>query len=236
MPQRSSAKRKQNRLLESMSDKDYGLLRPNLEPVELPLRQRLETANRPIKNVYFVEQGFASVVANSFGDRNIEVGLIGQEGMTGLAIVMGSDRSPNETMVQGKGKAMRIAADALRQALAQSPAMHALLLRYAHVFGVQASHTALANARAKLEERLARWLCMAHDRIEGDEVALPHDFLAMMLGVRREAVTIAVQALAKHGCVVAERRSITIIDRNGLEEAAHGSYGTPEREFRRLFG
>ncbi len=235
MPEHSSASCKQNRILAALSNEDFGLLQPSLEPVELQLRQRLESPNRQIGHVYFVEQGFASVVANSFGDRNIEVGLIGREGMTGLAIVMGTDRSPNETMVQGKGKGVRIAADELRQALARSAAMHTLFLRYAHVFGVQASQTALVNGRAKLEERLARWLLMAHDRIDGDEVALSHEFLAIMLGVRRAGVTVALNQLAKDGVIATQRGSISIIDRKGLEEAAHGSYGTPEAEFRRLF-
>lgn len=237
MPEHSSDGREPNRILASLSNEDHGLLRPCLEPVELALRQRLEAANRRISHVYFIEQGFASVVANSsFGDRSIEVGLIGREGMTGLAVVNGTDRSPNETMIQAKGKALRIGADELRQALAQRPTLHGLLLRFGHVFGIQASQTALANGRAKIEERLARWLLMAHDRLDSDDLPLSHEFIAIMLGVRRAGVTVALHALAKHGLIVAGRGSISVLDRKGLEEAAHASYGTPEREFRRLFG
>jgi CRP-like cAMP-binding protein len=110
------------------------------------------------------------------------------------------------------------------------------MLRYGHAFVVQTGHTAMANGRSKVEERLARWLVMAHDRLDGDELPLTHEFLAIMLGVRRPGVTVALNLLEKDGLIDANRGVISIIDRKGLEEKSNGAYGVPEAEFRRLFG
>jgi CRP-like cAMP-binding protein len=109
------------------------------------------------------------------------------------------------------------------------------LLRYAQAFSVQLAQSALANAQGKLEERLARWLLMAHDRVNGDELELTHEFLALMLGVRRAGVTTALHQLEKRGLVSMARSSVVILDREGLQECSNGLYGTPEAEFERLF-
>jgi CRP-like cAMP-binding protein len=149
-------------------------------------------------------------------------------------VVLGDDRSPHETMVQVSGEAMRLPAADLRHAMDASPTLRNLLLRYSQAFMIQTSHTALANGRAKLEERLARWLLMAHDRIDGDELPLVHEFLAVMLGVRRAGVTVALHILEGQALIGARRGKIIVLDRQGLEEAANGIYGVPEREYERL--
>ncbi len=156
--------------------------------------------------------------------------------MTGIAIVMGDDQSPNETFVQLAGAGHVISAEHLRSALDSSPSLRLTLLRYAHTFVVQTAQTALANGRAKIDERLARWLLMASDRIEGPDLALTHEFLSVMLGVRRPGVTDALHRLEGDRLIRAKRSSITIRDRAGLERVANGSYGVSERDYERLFG
>ena len=224
-----------NAVLASLSPADRGLLQRHLEPVTLTLRQRLETSNHRIRDIYFLERGLASVIAHSKGERKqAEVAIIGRDGMTGLAVVLGADRSPHDTFMQVPGEAQCIRADALRCVMERSSAVSGCLLRYAQAFLVQAGHTALAHARGKIEERLARWLLMAHDRLEGDELHLTHEFLSVMLGVRRAGVTTALHHLECAGLISTGRCSVTVINRDGLEQNANGLYGVPEAELRRL--
>jgi CRP-like cAMP-binding protein len=176
----------------------------------------------------------ASVVATMQRGRDIEVGVIGREGMTGSAIVQGDDRSPYHTYVQVDGSAFRIGFDDFRDALRQSPTMRAVLTLYVRVFAIQVSATALANGRSRLEERLARWLLMVHDRTDSDRFAITHEFLAIMLGVRRPGVTVALHILEGKGLIRSNRAEVVITDRDGLVELADGAYGLPEREYHRL--
>ena len=227
MQQRPSFSSK-NRILSRLSADDKALLRPNLEPVELAMRQVLEVPNKPIKHGYFIEYGLASIVASN-GHKQLEVGLIGCEGLTGLPIVLGSDRSPNETFMQVPGNGLRIAADKLREAIAQSRSLELALLGFAHEFMNQTGRTALSNGTATLEERLARWLLMANDRLKGNEVPLTHEFLSLMLGVRRAGVTVALHYLEQRALISLARKQIVITDRKGLKAAANGTYHEPER-------
>jgi CRP-like cAMP-binding protein len=174
-----------------------------------------------------MESGFASVVAN--GERTIEVGIIGREGMTGLSVVMGSnDPTANETYMQSAGKGQRMAAGDLRDAIKASVPLHHAMLQFAHSFMIQTAQTALSNGRSKIEERLARWLLMAADRVEG-ELALTHEFLAIMLGVRRSGVTTALQELERTGLIAHRRGFVTILDREGLKEGCNGTYFPAKR-------
>jgi CRP-like cAMP-binding protein len=225
-----------NRVLRSLSPKDLDLLQPHLVSTPLEFRKRLQSSNRRIRAAYFPESGIASVVAVGAGERRqAEVAIVGREGMTGLPVVLGAGRSPCEVFMQVEGAGQCIAADALRAAIDQSPTLLKSLLLYAHVFVVQAGYTALANGQGDLKERLARWLLMAHDRIEGDELVLTHEFLSLMLGVRRAGVTVALQHFESKGVIETARGAITVLDRDGLEDGANGLYGHPEAEFERLF-
>ena len=216
-----------NRILSCLSDDDAALLTPDLEPVELALRQVLETPDKPIKHAYFIEYGLASIVAAN-GHKRLEVGLIGCEGVTGLAIVLGNDRSLNETFMQVAGQGQRVAADKLRRAIAESRSLERALLGFAYSFMNQTANTALSNGTATLEERLARWLLMANDRLRGDEVPLTHEFLSLMLGVRRAGVTVALHYLEQRALIRLARKQIVITDRKGLKAAANGTYHEPE--------
>lgn len=228
--------RPNNSLLSSISETDFRLIAAQLEPVELPLRFTLEESNKPIKFVYFLEAGIASVVAYGSRKREIEVGLIGREGMSGINILLGSDRSPHATYMQVRGRGVRIPAKILRAAIKESHSLHRCLLQFVQALMVQTAHTALANGQARVEERLARWLLMAHDRMDDDQVPLTHEFLAMMLAVRRPGVTLALQLLERRDLIDAKRGTITIQDRGGLEKVADGLYGIPEAAYSRLYG
>jgi CRP-like cAMP-binding protein len=217
-----------NRALLGLSRTDLALLKPHLDPVDLPVRTQLETGNSRIDAAYFIDSGFASVVADGLGKRSIEVGIIGREGMTGLSIVLGGDRSPHDTYIQAAGAGQRIGAARLRGAMDGSVSLHRSLLRCANAFLLQTTQTALANGRSKNEERLARWLLMADDRLDRGELPLTHKFLGIMLGVERSAVTVAVQALERKGFIRAGLRVITIIDREGLIKMSDGAYRPPD--------
>jgi CRP-like cAMP-binding protein len=225
-----------NQLLSALSADDLGLLRPKLEAVPFEMSQILEQPNQPIEHVYFPESGIASVIGIDGRLRRVEAGPFGREGMSGTPVVMGTDRSPNETSVQVAGTAQRISADDLRRALERSASLNRFLLLYVQAFSVQTTHTAVANAHAALEPRLARWLLMADDRIEGSELPLTHAFIALMLGVRRAGVTVALHALEGRALIRASRSRIRIEDRKGLEAIADGSYGPSEAEYERLMG
>jgi CRP-like cAMP-binding protein len=226
-----------NSLLARLSAADNDLLAPYLKPVQLTVRQRLETPNQRIRTVYFIEHGLVSVVAKGGGDRRqTEVGVIGREGMTGLALVMGSDCSAYDTFVQSQGTGQSIAAADLQDALRSSRSLHDTLLRYAYVCSFALAHTALANAHASIEERLARWLLMAHDRSDNDEIHLTHEFLSLMLGIRRAGVTTTLNSFDTSGWISHSRGCVTIVDRDALQGCAAGFYGAPEAEYQRLLG
>jgi CRP-like cAMP-binding protein len=225
-----------NQLLASLSTDDLDLLEPHLKSVTLGLRKQLEKPNRRIEAVYFPESGFASVVAIQSNGKQVEVGLIGREGMTGLPIVLGNHRSPHSTYIQAAGTGKCIPSKELREATRSSLSLRDSLLKYVQAFGVQTSHTAISNARARMDVRLARWLLMAHDRIGDDTLPLTHEFLSLMLGVRRPGVTEALDGLRKRGLISYKRGDITVRDREGLERTAGDAYGVPEAEYRRLIG
>ena len=155
--------------------------------------------------------------------------------MTGIAIVLGNHRCANATYVQVAGEGRQISAQNLRAAMDRSRSMHGLFLKYVQAFMSQTAHTAIANARARLPERLARWILMAHDRVPGDRLGLTHEFLALMLAVRRAGVTEAVHDLQSRDLIETARGEIVVHDRKGLEKIAGGYYGVPEAEYRRLF-
>ncbi|HXF54425.1 MAG TPA: Crp/Fnr family transcriptional regulator [Hyphomicrobiaceae bacterium] len=228
--------RRRNHLLASLPPSDRALLEPHLEPVALRIRQRLEWPNRTVPKAYFLEHGLASVMTISMGERvKVEVAMIGPEGMTGVGLLLGVDRWRAETCMLIEGEGYSIAAEVLRKAMHQCPALRSSLLRYVHCFAVQLAQTALANARGSVEQRLARWLLMAHDRIEGDVLTITHEGLAVILGVRRAGVTTALHQFEARALVATSRGKVTILDRSGLRERAGGLYGAAEAQYDRLF-
>jgi len=225
-----------NRLLAALPPEDLARFRPGLEPVDLPLRHVLHAPDEPIAAVHFPETGWVSMLAHFNDGDAAGVGLVGREGMVGLPLVLGADYSSVEAMAQAPGTALRLEAGAFREALDASPALRALLLRYALAEHEQVARTAACNARHPIEQRLARWLLTAHDRAEADEFAMTHEFMAMMLGVRRPGVSLAAGVLQKAGLIRYVRGRMAITDRPGLEAASCECYHVARREFSRLLG
>ncbi len=229
-PQQSSVR---NQLLAVLAPEDFAALQPHLEPVELELRQVLSEPHQPIEHVYFPDRGYVSITTNGEGNK-IELGLIGREGMVGVPVALAARTSPFEVFVQAAGAGLRMAAPRLEEAIDQSRPLRRVLLRYAQASSVQTSGTAFANAEHTVETRLARWLLMCHDRVDGDDIEITHEFMSMMLGVRRSGVTTATHVLEGNGLIRAKRGVITILDRDRLVEMADSAYGLPEAEYARL--
>ena len=225
-----------NQLFTTMTPDDFALVRPNLEAVTLNVRDTLNLPNQPTSHVYFLDEGLGSVLLGPERITGIEVGMIGREGFIGTSVVLGAEQSPHHTFIQLPGKGWRIASGALCDAMDASPELRRLLLRYVHVYMVQIASTAYANSDYTVEERLARWLLMCHDRVDGDLIAITHEFLALMLGVRRTGVTVATHVLEGEHMIRASRGLIAVVDRDKLKKKANGSYGLAEAEYDRLLG
>ena len=226
--------RVRNRLLAALSLEDYEAVRAVAEPVPLPLKDGLIAPDTPIAHVWFPESGIVSLVAITEENDRIEVGIVGREGLAGAPLVLGVDRTPHEYFVQVEGTALRLPTTAFVALLEERQGLRTLMMRYLHVFQLQSAQTTLANGAYDIIERLARWLLMCDDRLDGPEFQLTHVFLSMMLGVRRPGVTTAMHILEGMGAIQARRARITILDRDRLVELAGGSYGGAEREYGRL--
>ena len=227
-----------NILLAAVSTDDRALLRPYLTRVKLAREQVLVPLGAPVEFVYFSEGGVASVTALSTGENNrTEIGIYGREGMSATHLLLDSDRSPHETFIQVDGSTgIRIAAARLIEAVDRSPSLRRLLLRFVQVMMVQSGQSSASNARAQIESRLARWLLMCHDRVDGDEVALTHEFMAMMIGAQRSGVTVALHILEGAGMIRSTRGRVLVLDRAKLEDLAGATYGPAEAEYNRLIG
>ncbi len=204
--------------------------------MELPKGHLIVEADAVFERAVFPETGLASVVNRRFNGRQLEVGVFGRDGMGSAGLVLGTDRTPHAIFMQVAGWGWEIGADALRSAMASHAGLKALLLRYVQAFMIQVAQTALSNGTCTIEQRLARWLLMVHDRADGDELRLTHEFLSIMLGVRRTGVTLAIHMLEGAHMISARRGSVTILDRSKLVAAAADGYGPAEAEYGRLIG
>lgn len=231
LPQAST----RNLLLRSMDPADFHLIQAELEPGVFGTGDVIHVPDEPIGRVHFVEQGVVSVVAERQSGEQIELGLVGYDGLTGLPVVLGVNTSPHRYMVQDNGlSTLHLRADRLMDACRRRPSLHALLLRYSYVHSVQLSSTASANAHLTLPERLARWLLKAHDRVEGDRLELTHEFMATMLSVRRSGVTVTLHQLEETGAIQSRRGTVIVSDRARLRQIAGEGYGLAEREYSAL--
>jgi CRP-like cAMP-binding protein len=225
-----------NRLLAALPPDSLARLWPQLTPVELELREVLHRPEQPIRTVYFPDHGWCSMLAPMEDGDSAEVGLIGRDGLVGLPVVLGEPFDDLEAMVQCQGSALSIDASMLQAEMERDPVLRTLLLRYALLHLAQVSRTAACNGRHHIDQRLARWLLMAHDRADGDEFPMTHEFLGMMLGVRRAGITVAAGALQKAGMISYRIGRMRITDRPGLESVACECYGIGRRASDRLFG
>ena len=209
----------------------------SLELVVLERDRELESPFVDPMHAYFVEKGLLSILATGNGaDKEIEVGMIGPEGMTGQAIVLGARQAANRIIVQSPGIAFRVAAGPIRAAMERSPAVRALFLRYLHVLMAQMSQTALANGQGTLLQRLSRWILMWQDRLGTAEFEVTHDYVSLLLGVRRPGVTMALHRLEGENFIRSSRGKITVLNRAGLIRLATGFYGAAEASYASVIG
>ena len=219
-----------NVLLASLDPASLGRLQQDLEQVQLPLRSELEHANLPAgRYCYFLTSGIASVTITGRNRENLEIGMIGREGICGLS-ALGTDRPSSRSTMLVSGSGERISATQLRSLLDINPAMAHALRQFSQAFLDQISLNLLAAARSSVEERVARWLLMFSDRSDRDKICATHENVAALLGVRRAGVTAALQTLESKGCIGSGRGEIAIVDRQALINATGGCYkGPPER-------
>jgi CRP-like cAMP-binding protein len=213
-----------NALLTQLPREQFADLFSELQLVELEVRQVLYEPNRAIRYAYFPESGMVSIVAFMEDGASIEVGTIGQEGMIGGMIVMESDRVPHRYFVQVAGRAHRIEASWLKEASDRQPLLRKLILRYEADMITQSMQLIACNGMHSIHQRCCRWLLMACDRSATDEIPLTHEFLALMLGVRRASVSDVLRPLQEAGLIRSARGHITILDRKGLEAGSCECY------------
>lgn len=225
-----------NLLLANLPDKEGQHFLASCEPVELVFADVLTEPGEPIRHVYFPTGGFISLVEKIDGHANLEVGLVGNEGMLGTALVLGVDVSPMHARVQGSGSALRMEAVAFVRELEQSRELQRLLKRYIYIVMLQLAQTAACTHFHVVEARLARWLLMTQDRAHSNQFHVTHECLAYMLGVRRVGVTRAATSLHNLKLINYSRGDITILDRAGLKAAACGCYEVDNATYKRMMG
>jgi CRP-like cAMP-binding protein len=226
--------RVRNDLLAALSEEILARLRPRLERVDLKHKQVLYERNVPMPHAYFIERGAASLLSRS-GERGaVEVGTLGRSDLVGIPIVLGTGRSPYRCVVQVPGEALRMSADDLKRALDELPSLRGLLLAYVQAVMVQGAQLVVCNTRHSLKERLARWLLVTQDRLDGDEIPLTHQSLGRAIGARRAGVTTTVGRMEEAGVVRRGRGRLTIVDRSALERTSCECYRAIRAEHRRI--
>lgn len=225
-----------NRILQNLGDDCAGLLNSLATPVRLGKGDILARAHEEISRAIFVDHGIISLVAETDEAQELEVGLVGREGLFGAKLVLQDRTSFCRGVVQVAGEGLAIDMADLALACETHPALRSIIARFLRSLQIQTSYTALINGKFNFEHKLARWLLMVDDRVPGHSMMLTHDLLALMLGAHRPGVTIALRNLEGHGFIRSMRGEVRIRDRAALVRFAGGSYGIPEREYRRLMG
>lgn len=223
-----------NRLLAALPRKERQSFPAGCEPVQLEFAEVLVEAGERIRYVYFPTESFISLVTPIDGNASLEVGMVGDEGMLGIDLILGVNVSPVLALVQGAGPALRMDAETFLSELGMIPELQRLLKLYLYVVMRQFAQTAACTHFHVVEARLARWLLMTQDRAHSDELHVTQEFLAYMLGVRRVGVTKAATALQNRKLISYSRGEITILDRGGLEAASCGCYEADQASYARI--
>lgn len=222
-----------NHLLRSFSPESLARLLPHLKAIDTVHGTKLYTAYQPITHVYFPENSMASIVANTPTGQSTEIGVVGREGAVGLEVLMGVDSVPHDSMIQIPNGAWQIPSEALKAEFDTCETSRIVLLKFMYKLQSQIGQTTLCNRLHSVEQRLARWLLLCDDRIDAPTLQLTQDFLAIMLGVSRVSVTLAAQALQDVSYIKYRRGEITVLDREGLEDAVCDCYKIVRREYDR---
>jgi len=225
-----------NRLLATLPTDAYGRLRPHLEPISFTLGEVVYESGGHMRYVYFPTTSHISLLYTMIDGSTAEMGLVGKEGVVGIALFMGGETTPNRAVVQGGGAAFRMKATAMLDEFKRGGEFQHLLLRYTQALITQISQTAVCNRLHSVEQRLCRWLLMTHDLTQTDELQMTHEFISNMLGVRREGVTMAAQRLQEMGMISYVRGHIHIIGRPKLLTHVCECYQVVKEENARLLG
>ena len=218
-------KRVGNKILSSISDKEYAVIRPHLEFVSMPHHLSLYEPGQPLKFVHFPNTGMVSLVIATEDGKTVEVGEVGREGFSGIQAAVGINSNQVREVVQIAGDGFRVKLGALKSVLQAAPGLQRLLTRYAVVQGMQFAQTAACNRLHNIDQRLARWLLITQDRVESPKLAITHDFLATMLGTDRPSLSLAVGMLQNKRIIKHTRGAVQILSRPKLEDCACECYG-----------
>jgi CRP-like cAMP-binding protein len=225
-----------NKILDALPGEDYERLAPHLHSVKMPHGQIIYHPEQRIEQMYFPTGAMISLVAQLSDGASVEVGVTGFEGMVGMPLLLGVDRSPHECMVQLPDGAIQVRAEVIKNEFKRGGALQAFLLRYTQTLLLMGSQVATCNRAHSVGERLARWLLMSQDRFRSNELPLTQEFLAIMLGTRRAGVTEAALILQTEEVIKYKRGNITIVDRQGLEDNACECYAVIKADFDLLPG
>lgn len=227
----------ENLLLANLPDGDRDRLEPYLEPVSLTFREPLVEFDTEIRYVYFLETAITSTVVRTPHGQTIEVGIMGAEGFVGLSLVHGVTRSNATVLVQIPGEALRMkASDFVQQISNANGPCREVLLRYANFFQFMVQQHAACNVAHRIEQRMCRWILLTHDRAGSNAFALTHEYLALMLGVRRATVTTIAQKMRENGIIDYTRGNLVVTNRELLEECSCECYRVIKQQLRRTFG
>lgn len=223
-----------NRLLNALPPEEYERLLPDLETIAFSLGDIVYESGEKMKYVYFPNDSIISLLYTMLDGATAEMGLVGREGVVGIALFMGGDTMPSHAVVQGAGTVVRIKAKALQDEFKRGGAFQLLLLKYTQALITQIAQTAVCNRLHRVDRRLCRWLLMTQDRVQSDTLQMTHEFIANMLGIHREAVSLAAYRLQGKGIINYVRGRIKVIDRAQLERNACECYGVVKTEQDRL--
>jgi CRP-like cAMP-binding protein len=223
-----------NKLLSILPEDDYVTVASDLEYVELARGTILAHAGKPIDHIYFLTSGIGSIIATTPEGNRAEAGVFGFDGYVPTSAVASVDDSAHDVIVQLNSQAYRMTYGQFRRSMDVNRNFAKVMIRSIEAFSVQLTYTAISNAIHDVTERLARWLLMCHDRVPGNEIGLTHEFISLMLAVRRPSVTTSLHVLEGNGFIRSERGNIIIRNRGAMEEFARDAYGKPEAEYRRL--
>ncbi|MCO6187748.1 Crp/Fnr family transcriptional regulator [Rhizobium sp. L1K21] len=223
-----------NKLLNRLPSEDFARIAPDLTFERLPRGVKIARAGAPIEHIYFLNWGVGSVIMRTPLGHSVEAGLFGADGYVPTSAMSNNSRSPADVEIQIEADAYRMSFSNFRNWMNSDTAFPKIIMAAIEAFLIQVSYTAVSNAIHSVNERLARWLLMCDDRIPGHEISITHEYLSLMLAVRRASVTDALHILEGKGFIRGDRGRITIVNRSQLEAYAHDAYGRTEEAYRKL--